>query len=146
MEIRIFPSLDMERDGNLIGQIRPCEINKQQSNYGEITGMDEQSGQMIAIDTLNAEPQDEIYDTTNNQKTILFPNPTLVGEQVKIQGTQAGDCIQLLDFYGTTISEWTILDTDRNQIFPQTLPAGAYLVLLKRGGEIVAKHQLIYLN
>jgi Secretion system C-terminal sorting domain len=143
MEIRIFPSFDMERDGNLIGQIRPCTMNKQAISEEAIFLPNNSDLADVFPDTfLNAAIASEANTSDlSSDMPLLFPNPT--NGVSNVYGTNVGDTICVRDQLGRLILMVPSSGSKEVQLPIQNLTSGIYFVSVYRGTQALAFWKLV---
>ncbi len=83
-----------------------------------------------------------VQNRTNDFELSIFPNPVQSGDAFRIEGTEAGSTIQVIDLSGRV--QWQEVATSSNEeIRTQNFNPGVYLIRVEQNNEISVERMIV---
>ncbi|MBK9452680.1 MAG: family 16 glycosylhydrolase [Bacteroidetes bacterium] len=140
-EIRILPGFEVQWDANLIGQIRPCAVNKAPVEFEAISILPEPETLLLIGDSLVRIDDSMVEMDQNLLSFSLFPNPAF--DKITISGVSIGDRIMIEDMMGRKVGD-VIATSDFEFAIPIAyLQSGAYIITVLRSGKVIDRMKMI---
>ncbi len=137
-EIRILPGFEVQRNGNFVGQIKPCtQANKMPDENDRLFPETEAPEWFFLGDSLVELPNGIFPTDRGGMNSIrLFPNPATV--EVNLLGTLLGDLIFVHDALGRRLALQPTVQDGTTTIAIHGLTPGIYILEIRRRGMPVA--------